>query len=239
MYKRGINPGTKNVKEINFKSELQEELGEIIGAFAGDGNFYFKRDGGYRTMLFLNETEHAYAKHLKNIIRRTFDVNPRLWRYEKGNMIYLIMHRKRVYEAIKEYLIWESKNKTYTVHLSRSLESYGPKFIKGFLKGLISTDGSVSYKATGRGRLTIQFCTSSKNLLDQYNSGLAFFGIDYISYKRDNHGNTMWATEFSKKSMIKKFYDNVGLNEARRRDKLQKFIKNNLAREGIEPSSSA
>ncbi len=222
--KRGVSPGKRNTIEIDFKPEFKELLEEFIGAFAGDGNFYLKPNGGYRTSLFLNEKESAYANYLKNVVKNVFGFYPRIWHYKRGHMIYLVIQRKRVYQIIRLLLNWSIKNKTYTIGLVNDLQNYDSAFLKGFIRGLISTDGSVSYKGNKKLRVKVEFSSTSKRLINQYVSALKLFGIPSNMYYKNNNSHSIWSVEFSRKTSVENFYNNIGLNESLRSAKLKTVV---------------
>lgn len=226
--KRGINHGRWNrIFSIKFKPKLQNELGEFIGAFAGDGNFYVGKDKSYRVMLFLNQRETDYAEYLEETLYRLLGIKPHIWNYKRGHMVYIILYRKAVYDIIKSFLSWREGEKTYTVKLRKRINEYSDDFLKGFISGLVSTDGSISFKAHTKKRVKIEFSSVSKILVLQYQNALKKFGVNLPLYKRFRGKNLIWFAETNKKATVRKFCELIKIHESNRAAKLKEFYINN------------
>lgn len=132
--------------EINL-SEF--EIGELVGAFAGDGNYYHKKydpspegnkDSRYRIRYFLSlNSEQDYALYLIALLKR-LNLNPGKYIREKEGTICINLNSKDFSLFIKKYLRWE-EDKTFSIRLRNELDQYSEEFLKGFARGLMDTDG--------------------------------------------------------------------------------------------------
>lgn len=154
----------KKTKVIKFHFSEDEEIGEFIGIFAGDGSFY-KRPKTYHYVIriYTGFYEKEYADFLMKRFTIWFGKKPStyLMRYKKRpSAIVNYYYSKEIYEFIKKYLEWDGK-KTYSVRL-KNFNLKNEKFNIGFIKGLIDTDGSY-YKQKRR----LSFSSVSKRLAEQ------------------------------------------------------------------------
>jgi len=76
-------------------------IGEFLGAFAGDGSFFYDKKTGHYTISF-----HLHAKddlqygfYLKKIIEKNFDKKVRF--YSKKNELRLSFYSKRILSLLK------------------------------------------------------------------------------------------------------------------------------------------
>ncbi|MDP1695453.1 MAG: LAGLIDADG family homing endonuclease [archaeon] len=160
-YKKIKGKKIKNI-EINFKNE--NELGEFLGVFAGDGSFYKAlKNYEYIIRIYIGYYEKHYAIYLKNKLMKWFNKKPHIYITNyKNNPSLITLHysSKQIYNLIKNHLEWKGK-KSKTVRLKK-LDLKNNEFNLGFLRGLIDTDGS--YYVPKR---RISFSTISKELARQ------------------------------------------------------------------------
>ncbi len=142
-----------------------EETGEICGIFAGDGSLD-KRKPFVRIYLSLDEKDYAYyiARLLAKLIGRPIKI-----RRDKKNVFIVYVLSEELVNLIKKHLTWND-NKGRTIRL-RNLKHKAP-FIKGFLKGLLDTDG-----CTNQG--SVEFSTVSKKLVYQISQSLKSLGFEF------------------------------------------------------------
>lgn len=123
------------------------QIGELIGAFAGDGNYYHKKynpdlpqgDVKHRIRYFLTYSrEKDYADYLKNLLIK-LNLNPNI--INRDNSVWIVtVNSKEYINFIKGYLVWEN-DKTFTIRLNKDLSQYSDEFLRGFARGLMDTDG--------------------------------------------------------------------------------------------------
>ncbi len=151
--------GKKN-KPISFHFENNNELGEFLGIFAGDGHYHCSKNYQHIIQIYAGAYETGYRRYLEETLTRWFGKKPRIYHtlYKgKPSCYTFTYYSKTIRELIAKYLIWEGK-KTYTVRLVK-LDKNNHEFNLGFLRGLIDTDGS--YYAPKR---RISFSTVSPRL---------------------------------------------------------------------------
>ena len=166
----------KKIKPIIIDRSNDFKIGEFIGAFAGDGNFYFdKKSYHYRVTFVTSSYEESYSLELKNLISHIFGKEAS--RYKAGNKISTIVYGKDILKFLKEYLIWEGE-KGYTVRLRCDLSSYSKTFLKGFIRGLFDTDGNVNKK---KAQITVG--SISKHLILQVSYILKTLNLDHSFYR--------------------------------------------------------
>ena len=147
--------------KINFLRE--DELGEFLGIFTGDGSFSKRPNYHYILRIYIGYYEKHYADYLKVKLFEWFGKSPNIYTtYYNGkkSMITFYYSSKEIYNLIKTYLDWDGK-KSYTIRL-KNLDLNNRKFNAGFIRGLIDTDGS--YYAPKR---RVSFSTVSEELSKQ------------------------------------------------------------------------
>jgi hypothetical protein len=155
--------GRKN-KKIEFKFKSDNEIGEFLGIFAGDGSYSKdKKKYHHCIRIYTGYYEREYAKKVYNNFSLWFNKKPMNYILKfKGRPTVVVnsYYSKELLILIQKYLKWEGK-KTYSVEL-RDLNLKNKQFNIGFIRGLIDTDGSLDRK---RNRLS--FSTVSTVLVKQ------------------------------------------------------------------------
>lgn len=153
----------KKIPLIKFNFPNENELGEFMGIFAGDGSFCKRPNSHYVIRVYIGFYEKHYADALNIKFLEWFNKKPQIYlSYYQGkkSMVTLCYYSKDIYDLIKKYLKWEG-TKTFSVRLNElNLEKID--FNSGFLRGLIDTDGNF-YAPKKR----ISFSTISKELANQ------------------------------------------------------------------------
>ncbi|NCO11018.1 hypothetical protein CO038_04220 [Candidatus Pacearchaeota archaeon CG_4_9_14_0_2_um_filter_39_13] len=139
-----------------FKPRIKKEflvrlsdfhIGELIGAFAGDGNYshqrydrrFPSRPTHHRIRYFLTfSKEREYAEYLKNLLAK-LNLNPYIMNRNESVLI-LTVNSKEYIDFIKTYLTWD-KDKTFSIRLKKNISEYSDNFLRGFARGLMDTDG--------------------------------------------------------------------------------------------------
>ncbi len=172
------------IKKISLKNLDNEFLGEFLGIFAGDGNFYFNKKGyKYLIRLFFNSKEEKYAKEIKEILSKSFLKEPNLRKEKNQNLITVEYRSKILINFIKKYLKWDpTKKKGESVCL---IKSQFPKNFKiGFIRGSLDSDGHLSENK-------ISFASISEKLIENieiFLQELGFKNFHKSSYL-DKRGN--------------------------------------------------
>lgn len=124
---------------LDFTNE--ELLGEIIGIFAGDGQYVsdLKR-WDRRIKIFFNKSEQSLVDYYSSSFNRFIGKFPTV--YPSGSVIIVQVHSKEVNDFILKYVSFKRK-KVKTIQLKDKNLLSNSKFVKGFLRGLIDSDGYV------------------------------------------------------------------------------------------------
>ena len=163
----------KTMRRINMPKE-ESFIGEFIGLFAGDGNFYYdKKTGHYRIRFFFNIKEKKFVDELSRIFSENLSKKPSINRTK--NVLVMRYYSKELSEFIRAYLGWgvsRNKNganlKSRTVFLKNRLHNRDFKI--GFLRGFLDSDGYLSEKK-------ILFGSASEKIIKQVENFLIDLGI--------------------------------------------------------------
>lgn len=182
----GINKSTLyyHYKKINGKkfsgvgieeSDLNR-LGEFLGIFAGDGNFYFdKKLYKYTVRIYLGLYETGYRKYLNKFLTDFFKKQPRVYERMSHGVEVSEYYSRDIYRLLRKYLAWED-NKTKTIRL-KSLDDKEQEFLIGFLRGVFDTDGGINKKKnkTAFGTASKRLAYQIKNILEQLDLKPGFY----------------------------------------------------------------
>lgn len=136
--------------------------GEIVGIFAGDGWFtYYKPKGEYKGYIAFGKQNIHYANYVTQLYSRFFRRNLQLIT-DNDKTLKLRMTSKITYDYFCKFLAFDRSTKALTLQLKQI--NLPRKFLIGFLKGLIDTDGSITYRNTYP---RIRFNTASFVLANQ------------------------------------------------------------------------
>jgi len=160
------------------------EIGEVIGAFAGDGSYYnskYGRASHHICRFHFNKQEMDYVNSIYSVLKRA-SLNPFLIMQKNKNGVDVKINSKEFASYVKGYLEWEGI-KAHSVHLKPELLKGNPDFLVGFAIGLMRSDGSVK-------KNLITFISTSRLLRDNLSDILNFLSIDHCCYiSRDNRSN--------------------------------------------------
>lgn len=213
----------KKYKPLIFKVKSEEKFGEFLGAFMGDGGFYFGKNYKYSLVFFLSLKEIEYAKYLSDIINEIFGKKPNIWIDKKRKIIRITLMGKEIYDVLKKYLYW-SENKTHSICLKDSLLNSKKDFLKGIIRGLIATDGSV-YIPKNR----ISFGTVSLKLCNQFSKILEKFKIKHYIYTVEyRRKKTLYHVHITDRNNLADFNRKIGITEQFRKSQLQTILNERL-----------
>lgn len=228
IYYYAYNRFRKVYLEGKFNPALQHELGEFVGAFIGDGYFFYNpNDWSYETRIYLSDHEHEYAERLSTIIKKVFGrgCTTRIWPYPGKKELILKMYRKAIYEKLLEHVYWRKK-KALTVGLKPPISRYSDSFISGVIAGLIASDGDVSTQSR-----RIGFSTSSPILAGQYQEMLKRFKIESHVYSynpktkhRPHREYKIVITNGRKGGNLNRFAMSIDLTETNKRERLDRIL---------------
>lgn len=164
---------------VNLNSE---QIGKLIGAFAGDGSYYYsrKKNGGGNHKIRYSlcfSMDMDYAKYLIKLLKK-LNLNPFIsCRDEsKGNKVEVGVTSKEYLEFIRKFVSWEGK-RTYSIGLKNKIEDYDKDFLRGFVRGLMDTDGYIEIS-------NVSCAVVSENLIKSLAQILDLFGLRYKLTKK-------------------------------------------------------
>ena len=166
----------KKYFEPEFELEYSETEGEIAGIFAGDGSqFHDSERGSYQVNVHFGKTDYVF--YVKDLFEKYFNKKFRLQQESRGRSR-LCTQSKKIFCHFKNYLEYNSRVKHSTVKL-KSL-NFPEKFLIGFLRGFLDTDGTISLCSDRPMRIV--YTTTSKELASQLKTILRKFDIDCGGY---------------------------------------------------------
>ncbi len=187
----GISKGTiyyhykkikgRKIKRVRIKRD-DLLIGEFIGLFAGDGNFFKTKQYHYRIRIFCNAKDVGFVSQIEEMFQELFSKSPFHFINKRGDVVIICYSSKKIYELIKQYLYWDEDNKkTYTVCLNCT--EHSDQFKIGFLRGNLDSDGHLS-------KNKINFASSSKSLITNIKGFLDDFNFKYtFEIRKDKRKN--------------------------------------------------
>ncbi|HLF54058.1 MAG TPA: LAGLIDADG family homing endonuclease [Candidatus Nanoarchaeia archaeon] len=166
---------------VKINSKDRELVGEIIGVFAGDGYYANdKKRWDRRIKIFFNAKEIPVIDYYRKAFKKISGKKPNVFRSNSVTIIQI--HSGDFCNFILSYVAF-GKRKVQTIELRDKSLLSNILFTKGFLRGLIDSDGYIR-----KGRKEIYYGSISKNLFDDFIQGLELFNFNYKTYlqKRKN-----------------------------------------------------
>ncbi|MDO8563467.1 MAG: LAGLIDADG family homing endonuclease [Nanoarchaeota archaeon] len=159
--------------KINFNDD--ELIGEIIGLFAGDG-YYLNNEkrSDYRIKIYFNSKEDKLIEYYRTSFYKLTTKFPGV--VHSRSVKIMQMSGKSICNFVLGYLSF-GKRKTATVSLKNKSYYKNKDFMKGFLRGLVDSDGYVR-----KGRKEIYYGSISKMLFKDFLKGLDIFNFRYKTY---------------------------------------------------------
>lgn len=189
----------KKFKDIELNDIQDSFIGELMGLFVGDGNYFFdRRLWRHSVKFFFNITEKDYVDSLVKLFKSNLKKYPHVGR--EKNVLIVRYYSKKLFTFIQYYVDWGisrdvlgRNKKSRTVFLKQRVYSNG--FKKGFLRGFIDSDGYISDKK-------ICFSSSSGKIIEQTSNflldlGFKEFRTNFYKEKRKNRVG-MWHLNFRK-----------------------------------------
>ncbi|MFH1822000.1 MAG: LAGLIDADG family homing endonuclease [Methanobacteriota archaeon] len=154
-------------RKVVFHVENKEKIGEFIGLIAGDGGIsFYQKKRNYKIRLYLSASQPRLLVRAVLLFIELFEIYPRVYDHRKrksSEKFYSVeIESKRVFRFIQEYLKWGLGRRCRTISLKHETEWYLPDFLRGFVRGLVESDGWVSHKQVGftsvSPALVVNFC---------------------------------------------------------------------------------
>jgi ribonucleoside-diphosphate reductase alpha chain len=155
---------------------LKPELGFILGWIIGDGGIR-KYGNQTRIDLYFSFNEENIADYVEEQLRRLFGYNFSITRVSKGKEIWMFVKKRGVWDVF--YKLNGGKHEKQTARrVPESVFQANSLFVKSFLRGLFTADGTVD--RDGAVRLTSKY----KELLKDVQQLLLLYGIKSKLYPR-------------------------------------------------------
>jgi len=193
--------------KIVINNSLREEIGEIVGAFCGDGNYYINKNYGHQVQIYLAENEEWYAHHLDNCFKKVFSKSAWIWHNRTDHLFLFRIFGIDIINFIKTFVDWKI-NKTYSVSLKKSINNFDEEFLIGFLRGLYLTDGWLD-KTTN----TANFASTSPRLMKNFADILNLFSINYHRYHYQKEDRKMLYKLNIPRNNAQKFFEVIKIKE--------------------------
>jgi len=198
----------KKFKEVQINDNFKEDIGEIVGAFAGDGNFYLDKKYRYRIRFSFSADETEYAKNISEKIKKIYGKPSRIYCYK--NVTIVDIYGKKISEHIKSFLTWD-KNKTATVRLTKPPSFHSLDFIKGFCRGLFDSDGWTT-------KNNLMISCISENLMKNLSESLKINDIPHLDTKwKGNDENKPRIAIFLDKKNTLEYMKRIGTSNSKRK----------------------
>lgn len=211
----------RKYKPVVLNLKDKEKLGEFIGAFAGDGSFFFtKKTYKYEIFFHFSFKETEYAERISEISNSLFGKKAYIWFDNKNRTIRVRIMSKVIYKILKRYLSWSGK-KSHTIALKRNVLNSSLDLLRGIARGLINSDGSV-YIPKNR----IAFGTVSVKLCKQFSYILHKFSINHyiypVKYKRKK---TLYHIHITGLKNLSTFSKKIGITNQYKKSQLEILLK--------------
>ncbi|MFA5287184.1 MAG: ribonucleotide reductase N-terminal alpha domain-containing protein, partial [Candidatus Omnitrophota bacterium] len=131
-----------NAQKITIPSEISKELGEFIGAFIGDGSITRNKRGTGRLIFSLSDEERDLSSRLMGIMEVLFGLKPVIQKKKDDASTNYYFNSTTLVNWL--YFIGAAKQSALTARVPEIIFSGTIEFAQGFLRGLFSTDGTVT-----------------------------------------------------------------------------------------------
>jgi hypothetical protein len=152
-------------KHPDFSVLKSAEIGELMGAFAGDGSYYlskYGRGGNHFVKFYFESSDLLYINRIHGLLKKC-GLNVFFCRVGKKRCTCLSVSSVDLISFIKIYLDWSGK-KTYSVHL-KGAPYQDHDFARGFLIGAMNTDGYITEKVLSFSSTSEGFARDVSNVL--------------------------------------------------------------------------
>lgn len=199
----------RKIPPLKIIDKPTEGLGEFLGTFASDGNFYAdKKSYHYRVSIDLSAYQTDYAGKLSEIMEKVFGKMPWIWTSKRQRTILIRLYGKKIYALLRQFLQWRG-NRTHTIAFKPFVFQLGKPFLKGVIRGLIAGDGSINVQ-----KHRIHFGVTSGKLALQYSLMLEIFGIKSRTYRSKQEGKrACYNVLVTDLVFVRKFKLSIGLTD--------------------------
>ncbi len=160
---------------VKLNLENKEIIGEAVGVFAGDGYYANdKKRWDRRIKICFNKNEENVIKYYQRSFEKLAGKAPSIVTSKSIKIMQL--HSGKFCDFILSYVDF-GQRKVATIELKNKKLLKERSFVKGFLRGLIDSDGYVR-----KSRKEIYYGSISNKLFKDFLDGLDLFGFKYKTY---------------------------------------------------------
>lgn len=212
----------QRAKEIRIPS-FDEDLAEFVGIMIGDGGV-----APYHIAITLNsKTENRYAVFICKLIKKLFDVVPRIYKRKNSHTIDVVVQRKKLVEFCQILGLKKGSKVVNQVTIPEWI-TRDNRLSTACMRGLIDTDGTVflhSYSVHGKTYRykKISLSSSSYVLLQSAEQTLKKLGFG-VRITRNRREVVMENQKY-----VKKYIHEVGTHNPLRLRQIRKVAPNGKA----------
>jgi len=201
-------------KDYRLPIEIDRDLAELLGYFAGDGSFDPER-------LNFHEQDKEVAEYYKEKLEKKFDCNTKIRFREDKNYYLLRAFGKPLVKFIKGE--FPEIKKSRNTKIPKKILEADDKIVFGFIQGFYDAEGHCSEK---RGRIGIS--ANNKVMMQQLQSALlraeTIASLTIYDNKENPHtDNTRYTVSISDEKSIHYFAENIGFCSERKTEELEKI----------------
>lgn len=164
----------RSYKLVKINTSNLDHIGEIVGAFASDGDVVPQSD--YQVRFHFSFDEKTYVNRFVKILEEVFAKRPCI--YKRSNVFIIRYRSKMIYEFLLSFLKWEGK-KSYSVRLTKL--KHNKNFLIGFLRGYFDGDGYAEKHSKA-----VEFVTTSKVMAKQIVKVISILSIKPNLYRYED-----------------------------------------------------
>ena len=225
--------------ESNFPKKWSYDVGLLMGYILGDGSI---TSGDYPTISIVSQiSDSDDLRYLEGVVKSWCSTStetkiskprPSAFCDDPAEMARISWRVKNLYKFLSALGLDKSCDSSeYSV--PKSIFTASRDAVRGFVSGLFSTDGSVSFRTTeAKDKVELSLASVSRTLLSQVQILLMSFGIKstICEYAKSNKQRQLdgyrdlFKLNISSFDHVVLFRDRIGFQNARKRDKLDAII---------------
>jgi hypothetical protein len=180
LYKEPLRKGfvgKARYQKPKFHLQDKDKIGEFIGLIAGDGGIsFYPKKRNYKVRLYLGASQPRLLIRSFSLFSELFGIRPRIYDHSKRKNSYkfysIEIESKPIFEFIQKFLKWGAGRRCKTISLKHRPECYSSDFLRGFVRGMVESDGWISRGQVG-------FTSVSQALVSNFCRALELLGYKF------------------------------------------------------------
>ncbi|MFB6200080.1 MAG: LAGLIDADG family homing endonuclease [Candidatus Nanohaloarchaea archaeon] len=202
-------------KNFNLPTELDPELAQILGYFAGDGSFDSER-------LNFHEKDREVAERYRELLEKKFGCKTSVKFREDKNYYSLRAFGKPLVRLLKKE--FPGLRKSRNTEFPEKIMLADDEVVSGFIRGFYDAEGHCS---ESRGRIGIS--ANNKKFMTQLQQSLTRIGVISSLQLYDNSenpysDNTRYTVSISDQASVTAFKNKIGFTADRKKKELEKIV---------------